>query len=68
MKRTFLSFFEHVRQDVAYGLRGLAREPGFAAVVIIALGIGVNTAIFSVVHGVFGIKGIDASCFFTSDL
>ena len=54
MQRTVLSFFEDVRQDVAYGLRGLARRPGFAAVVIItlALGIGANTAIFSVVHGV----------------
>jgi len=54
MKHRFLTFFEHLRQDFAYGWRGLARNPGFAAVVILTLGLGIgaNTAIFSVVHGV----------------
>jgi putative ABC transport system permease protein len=43
-----------LRQDIRLGLRGLTRHPGFALTVILtmALGIGANAAIFSVVHGV----------------
>ncbi len=52
-KRGVGDMMHSILQDVRFAIRGFARRPGFTTIVVVtlALGVGANTAIFSVVYG-----------------
>jgi predicted permease len=64
--------FERLWQDIRYGLRQLLRNPGFAtvAVMTLALGVGLNTTIFSAVNAILlrkpPVKNPDTLCAISS--
>ena len=54
MSMTTTGFLERIWQDLKYALRTMGRNPAFAAAIVltVALGIGANTAMFSVIRAV----------------
>ena len=63
---TQLRWLDEFFHDARFGLRNLAKDPGFAAIAVLSLALGImaTTAIFSVVHGVildpFPYKDVDS--------
>jgi predicted permease len=63
---TLATWLHHLAQDARYGARTFAREPGFTALAVLSLALGImaTTAIYSVVHAVildpFPYKDVDA--------
>ncbi len=54
MRRAFQQDMDRLLSDVRFTLRALARRPGFAlvAVLTLAVGIGANTAVYSIAEAV----------------